>query len=129
MVLNITSIKKSVEKAISTSPTNINLMRENRIDDGYGGYYLDTKNPHIIIFNNDIYLNEVSATKNDTLITEGGRVDKINGVSAIIPIGNYEIKEGDFFIKDDKKYTVKFATNIYQAYWSVDWEVSNNVIK
>lgn len=129
MGISVETIKKNIKKAISNSPTNITLMRENRIEDGYGGYYLDPQNPYIIIFNEDIYLNELSSNKLNTSYSEGGKVENISGVTAIIPIGNYGIEEGDFFIKEGKKYTINYSVNVYKAYWSADLEVGANVIK
>lgn len=129
MAINIESIKKGLQQAIKSSPTNITLMRENQIDDGYGGTYLDKDNPYIIVFNEDIYLNELGSSKGSTSYTEGGKVESINGVTALVPIGNYSIEEGDFFVKDNKKYIIKFFILVYKAYWSVDLEVSDNGVK
>ena len=127
MGINIKAIKKGIAKAIKISPTGISLMRENRVNDGFEGYYVDRFNPYIEVATIDIFLNDLDSSKNKSEYTEGGRRDDISGVSAIILYDeSFTVLQGDFFTLNNKKYIVKYPTNVYNAYWNVDLEVSTD---
>lgn len=124
MGLNIEEIKNAVKCGIQVNPTNISLMRDNKLYDDFGGYTIDPYSPTTEVINLDIFINEATSSLNDWKYSEGGRRANVAGVSALMPYEyTFTVEKGDYFIVGNKTYIVDYPLNMYNAYWTVGLEV------
>lgn len=127
MGLNINAIQKAVISGINLYPTKIELYRPNRMRDGYGGYFIDQVNPEKKVITVDVFLNDATSSRGSQSISDGGRKENIAPVNLIALYDeSFEFQIGDTFRLNGKLYTVKYAMNMYNAYWMVDLEVKLN---
>lgn len=120
-MLNVVSIRQKVAKAIAKAPTEVDVKRYVKQDDGVGGYILATEPVSVTtcvgLLNNSGQLKEAVSTGGLVSIASGGTFTTIyeDGI---------QFKKGDFFITKGKKYTVLQAVNILELniYWELKLE-------
>lgn len=123
MNFNGEAIRSAIIKAINISPTNITLSRENKVYDEYGSYYVDTESP-IELYKGDIYIDESSSKRDKAQYSEGGVIEEVTGVKAmILQEPSYEMKKGDYFKVEDRTYIVNHYIDVYGIYYNVELRV------
>ena len=122
--LNIKAIQRAVVKGIKLYPTKIELKRDNIVSDGYGGYYVDTKNPSQTVASLDVYFNDASSSRGGQSYSDGGRKENISPVNMLVlHEEGLDIQIDDYFELNGNTYIVKYPLKMYEAYWLVDLEV------
>lgn len=95
---------KRLIQCIDVYPSKIDLKRENRVDDGMGGYTIEG-------YTNVASFNAFLNTKSSSLsikVSDGARVENLNKVTLIVPFSKeYELMKGDIFILGDVTYRIK----------------------
>jgi hypothetical protein len=119
--MDIAKLRKQVAGAISKQPTTITLYRVNKVDDGLKGY--KTSEPYVVA-NLDILLNEASSHINNKVYSEGGTTQPIVNVSFMAVIDEaYDIKAGDYFMYNGRKYLISYPLSMFDIYWNCTVEV------
>lgn len=95
---------RKITKAINVYPTEIDLKREIREDDGMGGY-LVTGEKDVKIFRAFL---DMSGSSLSVAFSDGGKVERITKITLLVPFSNeFEILKGDYFKLNNVTYRVK----------------------
>lgn len=95
---------KKIAKAIEVYPSTIELKREQRTDDGMGGYIIDGVED-VATFKAFLDCQKSSISVS---ISEGGKVVNYSNIRLIVPYSNdFKILKGDTFSLDGVTYRVK----------------------
>ncbi|MBE6067763.1 MAG: hypothetical protein E7211_08735 [Clostridium lundense] len=119
MSLNEARIKQKVKKSISIMPTNINLKRIEKIDDGMGGYIeqeidVATFDGLIDDSNHSVYIDRMN---------EAGTIKRTRSITLLAVCEDFEIKDNDYFEAKGRKYKVAYATTLLADVYNCDLEV------
>lgn len=119
-MLNKKSIIAQVVSAIKVYPSNLEIMRENRVSDGFEGYIVDgAKLVASVTGFIDTSGLSFSIAKGD-----GGTVVKKEKIQLILPYSEgYELKQGDYFTHKGITYRVKNPNMQFEICYLAEIEV------
>lgn len=127
MSLNITRLKKQVEKAISINPTVIELKRAEKIDDGMNGF--NEIESDVATFNG--FIDDSSHSIWQDRMNESGTVQRTRNITLLAVCDNFEIQKDDYFVVgadedfdiEGIKYKVIYPGKIVDGIYNADLEV------
>lgn len=120
-MINVERIKKQVQKAIATMPTEINLKRLQKTDDGYGGEI----EQEIDVATFSAFMEDKASGMQINVTTgDAGTLKRLRNISFIAVYDNsFTIKAGDYFTIKETKYKVRYPSNQYDIFWQCELEV------
>jgi hypothetical protein len=120
-MLNTTRIKLQVERAIKALPSNVELKRLDKVSDGLGGFIKNNTPSLVATF--EAFIDTSSSSLSITL-KDAATIKTEKQISLLaVYSSDFEIKEGDFFMLNSKKYKVTSASSQYEIYWECTLEV------
>lgn len=111
-----TYYKKYVDNLIKSFPSDIVIMRNSLIDDGYGGYTEENTsiNEQVILYDRKIGLE---------FIEDAGKGFRGVSVTKLLARGDADIKRNDIFTLNDLEYRVLFVKNYFDICNQIEIEV------
>lgn len=119
MSLNEARIKQQVKKSISIMPTNINLKRIEKVDDGMGGYI--EKEIDVATF--DVFVDDSNHSIYLDRMNEAGTITRTRSITLLAVCEGFEIKDNDYFEAKGRKHKVIYATTLVTDVYNCDLEV------
>lgn len=119
-MLNRKSIISQIVNAINVYPSEITIMRENRVSDGFEGYIVDGE---ITVANVTGFI-DTSGLSFSIANGDGGIVLKKEKIQLILPYSeDYELKRGDYFTHKGTNYRVKNPNMQFEICYLAEIEV------
>jgi len=110
--------KKYIDKLINSNPTDIEIKRISKVDNGYGGY----TTTEVVINETVTFYNRRAVGE---VISDSGISFKGVNIAKMLSTGDADIIKGDTFILDNLEYRVLFAN----AYFDICKQIELEVIK
>lgn len=123
MAMNVSRIRKQVQKAIEVAPFSLQLKRDERESDGRGGT-LSTGNV-IDVFEGTCLFDNSGDGPFSLVQSDGGREKEQAGPYLIVVYeDNVDIQLGDYFEYGGSRYEVAKVTNVLalNIYWQIKLE-------
>lgn len=124
--MNVNSIRQKVATAISKAPLDVVVLRENKVSDGCGGYFIPEDNKETIVAKiQGILDNSSSETLTDNANPGGKAAYSRSPQFITIWQEGVTFKKGDYFILDGVKYEIFNPVNILNMniYWTLNLQV------
>ena len=108
--------KKYIEKLINSNPATITIKREIKTDDGYGGSINEEKE-----ITGTVTFYDRKARRE--VVTDYGTTYTGINITKILAKADADIKEGDTFTQEGKKYKVLFVKDYMEICKQIELEV------
>lgn len=115
--MNTRYYKKYIEKLINSNPATITIIRKEETDDGYGGSIIEEKE-----ITETVTFYERKARRE--VLTDYGPTYVGVQVTKILAKADADIKEGDTFTQEGKKYKVLFVKDYMEICKQIELEVT-----
>ena len=120
-MINVERIRQQVQKAIDALPSEIDLKRISKVDDGYGGDI--ESETDVKIFNAFI---DFASNKPQIFINtnDSGTITSVKNITLLAAYDlTFIIDKDDYFTYKGIKYNVRYPINQFDIYWECELEV------
>lgn len=122
-MINVDTIKTKISRAIENAPTTVTFIRKQYISDGVNGRI---PNGELVFANVTGLLDNSSVSSyNHYRSDPGAKEDGVTSTFYTVCTSSYTPEIGDYFIIDNKKYTVGAAEDVLllHIYWNMVLEM------